>query len=134
MSSKPNDSPLEAAEQQVFVEWAELHHLKLTAVPNSTYTSSWSQKRKNHVQGLRKGFPDIMVLIDPDQSKDRLGYFLCIEMKRAKGGTLSPEQRDWQDAINRLSTPHVQAYVCRGAAEAIKVVSHYLSDTSVIPF
>ena len=121
-----NSSPLESAEQIALVEWLELQGLRFTSVPNSTYTKSWNQKRKNYWEGLRPGFSDLIILIAPNQSKDGEGYFLCIEMKRKTGGSQSKDQKGWEQAINGLKTALIQYYLCKGADEAIKVVSHYL--------
>lgn len=123
-----NNSPLEDDEQIEFVSWCEDRGLKLTAVPNNTYTPHHSVKARNHRLGLRPGFPDLVVLIQPHQSKDGEGYFLAIEMKRQRGGTLSDTQRAWQEAITGLGCLNVQAYVCKGAQEAQTVVGHYLND------
>lgn len=119
--------PTEDAEQTAFVHWLEIEQLRFTAIPNGTYTKSWSQKAKNHRTGLRAGFPDLVVLIPPHRSIDGQGRFLCIEMKRRTGGKVSPEQRAWIEAINALDTSRVAAYVAKGAAEAIAIVSKYLS-------
>ena len=119
--------PLEDEEQATFVQWLELQGLKFTAVPNSTYTTSWKQKSKNHRTGLRAGFPDLVVLIPPDASVTGEGYFLCIEMKRVKGGTVSKEQAAWRDSINGLDAQNVAAYVCKGAQEAIDLVTKHLA-------
>ena len=118
--------PLEDEEQSAFVEWLEMLGLRFSSVPNSTFTKSWSQKAKNHRTGLRKGFPDLVVLIPPSRSVNGEGFFLCIEMKRRKGGVVSPEQHQWIDAINALDTPGVAAYVCHGAPQAIDLVKKHL--------
>lgn len=122
------DNPLEEVEQSDFVVWLEHNQLKFTAVPNSTWTKSWNQKRKNNATGLRKGFPDMVVIISPAVSKDGEGYFLCVEMKRRRLSTLSVEQKEWRDAINGLNLPNVQSYVAKGSDEAITIVSHYLKN------
>ena len=131
--TKANDTPLERHEQSAFVDWLEAQGLLFSATAQSTYTTSWNQKRLNHATGLRKGVPDMLVLIPKDKSKDGGGYCLFIEMKRLKGGTVSKEQRVWLDSINALETPYTVAYIAKGAAEAIKIVSHYLKtlDSSV---
>lgn len=120
------DNPLEEAEQSDFVSWLDRQGLKFTAVPNSTWTKSWSQKRKNTATGLRKGFPDVVLLVSPLSSKDGEGYFICMEMKRRQKSTLSAEQKAWRDAINELGCLHIQSYVAKGSDEAIRIVSHYL--------
>jgi len=123
-----NVTPLEDTEQANFVDWCERNSLRLTAVPNNTYTKSWNQKRKNHQLGLRAGFPDLIVLIPPSRSLDGEGYLLPIEMKRLSGGVTSQVQKDWHNALNDLGTLNVSAYICKGAEAAKTVVKHYLKD------
>lgn len=126
--------PLEDAEQIAFVQWLDLQGLRHTAVPNSTYTTSWKQKTKNKAMGLHAGFPDLIVLISPKQSLDGRGRLLGIEMKRQRGGTVSPEQRAWIAALNGLATPHIDSVVAHGAAEAIEYVSTFLKQTHQVQF
>lgn len=109
-------TPTEAEEQIALVEWLELQGLRFTAIPNSTYTTSWSQKTKNRRTGLRAGLPDILILVAPSQAKDNLGRALFVEMKRLKGGTVSPQQREWIAALNGLQSPSVDSVVAHGAA------------------
>lgn len=127
MSTK-NITPLESVEQKTFVAWLELQGLLFTAIPNSTYTTSWAVKRRNYEQGLRKGLPDMLVIVPKNKSKDGNGYCLFIELKRVSGGVLSKEQKTWLESINALETPYTQAYIAKGAAEAKRIVSHYLRD------
>jgi hypothetical protein len=56
----------------------------------------------------------------------RGGYHgLFIEMKRQKGGTVSPTQRDW---IEYLLAQGYQAVVCRGFDAAREVIEQYLDQ------
>lgn len=56
-----------------------------TAIPNSTYTKSWSQKRKNTMSGVRSGLCDLMVIVEG------IPYF--IELK-TETGTLQDSQKE----------------------------------------
>lgn len=118
--------PLEDAEQEAFVQWLELNGLLFSSTAQSTYTTSWNQKRKNHDTGLRKGVPDLLIIIPADKSADDKPYLLFIEMKRTKGGVISPEQHIWIDSINSILADDVAAFVAYGADEAIKIVEPYL--------
>ena len=89
--------------------------LQFTHVPNETYTKSWSQKIKNKKQGVKKGVPDYMILFP-----ERL---IFIEMKRVKGGTVSPEQKEW---LANLTSLGFVAVVCNGFDEAKKVIDQYI--------
>lgn len=118
-------NPLEFDEQRAFVEWLEVQGLKFTAIPNDTFTRSWKQKNTKRLEGVRAGFPDLVVLIPKNRSKDGEGYCLAIEMKRIKGGVVSKFQKEWIEAINELDN-NFRAYVAKGCSEAIEIVKHYL--------
>lgn len=62
---------------------------------------------RNKAKGVRKGFPDYIVITPND--------IFFLEMKRTKGGVVSPEQQEWIDALNSLG---LSAKVCRGYDEA----------------
>lgn len=104
--------PTEQVEQQNLVRWLDAKGYKYTAIPNSTYTKSWQQKRRNTAMGLRAGFPDMVVIAN--------GVFMCIELKRLKGGALSTFQKDW---IEQLRAAGVPTGVCKGAHEAIAFIN-----------
>lgn len=123
--------PLERDEQIRFVTWLEDRDIRVTAIPNSTYTTSHNQKALNRATGLRPGFPDLVVLIKPSQSYDGRGYLLLPEMKRVKGGKVSPDQRAWIAALNGLGCNQIESVVAHGAEEAIEYVSGYLSEKTI---
>lgn len=68
--------------------------------------------------GLEKGAPDILLL------EPRGGYHgLALELKHAKGGVLSSEQKVWLEALRRRG----YMAVCKnGAPAAIKCIADYL--------
>lgn len=106
--------PTEEAEQIAVVQYLELLGAKYSSIPNSTYTKSWSQKRKNTATGLRAGFPDLVVILN--------NKFFTIEMKRLKRGVVSAEQKSWHEALNAAGVP---SYVCCGFEQAKKVIDTY---------
>ena len=68
--------------------------------------------------GVRKGVPDICLPVG------RGGYHaLYIELKRVKGGRLSPDQRQMLADLNAEGN---FAVVCRGAEDAKKLILAYL--------
>ena len=109
--------PYEEIEQRSVVAYLEQMRLKFTAIPNSTYIKGWKQKVKNREQGLRPGLPDLLIII-----KNKLVF---IEMKRTKGGRVSPEQKEWIAALN-LITGDVSAHVAAGYLEAKDIIDNYL--------
>lgn len=120
--------PLERDEQIRFVTWLEDRGIRFTAVPNSTYTTSGAQKAMNHLTGLRPGFPDLIVLIRPSQSRDGRGHLKIPEMKRVRGSTVSSAQREWIGALNGLGCDQIDSAVVHGADEAIEYVSEDLAQ------
>lgn len=113
MKKSQTPVPTEFEEQCAFVQYLELKGLKFTSIPNSTWTSSMAQKRKNSMSGLRPGFPDMVVCV-PDRG------LVCIEMKRTKNSVVSPEQHSWRLALNAL--PGIVSYICYGSGEAIDIM------------
>lgn len=132
-SSKTNNTPLESVEQKTLVAWLELQGLLFTAVPNSTYTTSWAVKRRNYEQGLRKGLPDLLIVIPPERATNGSGRVIFCEMKRVLGGVVSPEQRKWIAALNAVGGT-VDAFIAHGADEAIEEIAKIIgvgADNSV---
>lgn len=114
--------PTEYEEQCKFVQYLEILKKKgaikrFTAIPNSTYTKSWSQKHKNKASGLRSGLPDLFILT-PNGS-------LFIEMKRTKGGTTSATQKEW---IKDLNDSGIPTKVCKGYDEAVEFLNEIINN------
>ncbi len=77
-----------------------------------------SLRLKAKQQGLKKGYPDIFL---PVRNKEFSGLF--IELKRIKGGSVSPEQKKF---LKRLNGQGFMAVVCKGHEAAIEVIENYL--------
>lgn len=100
----------EHQEQCNFVRWMEINYPehRVAATPNGG---------KRHIktamdlkaEGVSKGFPDLSI---PSLS-------LYIEMKRLKGGRLSPEQKAWLEYLRSVG---YRAEVAKGAEEAKRIV------------
>jgi len=125
----PEENILEEMEQEFLVYWLDelqkaSEELKFTCIPNSTYTKSWKQKAKNKKQGLRKGLPDILLVIPAELSSENRSLMLWAEMKRKKGGVASAEQKEWVSALTKVWD--VEARFCKGAKEAIEFFREYL--------
>jgi hypothetical protein len=118
----------EYQEQCALVEYLEILKAQgkivlFTALPNNVWTRSWNQKMKQTKEGLRKGFPDLCIIL-----KDRFGdnRMVFIEMKRKKGGQVSPEQKEWNEVLNKIIDTN--AYICKGFEEAKKVIDKFIVD------
>lgn len=105
-----NILPTEHEECMILVDFLDLMGLKYTHIPNETFTKSWNQKRKNKQAGVKKGFPDYCIIHQKG--------LVFLEMKRQKGGVVSPEQKDWLDCLNQCKG--VSVAICKGSEEAIK--------------
>jgi hypothetical protein len=77
-------------------------------------SSSKSQRIKNARNGLKKGLPDFLVCAPT--------RVLFIELKKRKGGKVSPEQKVWIAALSAAGCP---ATVARGFDEAKAFLEKY---------
>jgi hypothetical protein len=67
-----------------------------------------------HVFGLGKGGADLVGWVQLPSGHARV---FCIEVKRPKGGVVSPEQIAWLTSINKNGGAGA---VCRSAVEAVE--------------
>jgi hypothetical protein len=95
--------------------------VKYTAIPNSTSVvdstgkKNYQELTKNTLDGLRKGLPDMFLIIN------KKPFF--IEMKAPKG-IVSEEQKEWIECINECEG--IKAFVCYSAQEAIQIINSYI--------
>jgi hypothetical protein len=83
-SKKPiGDVPLEHIEQVTFVQWFESAYpeVMIFAIPNGGLRHP-ATARKLQLEGVKSGIPDLFIP----------AWKLWVEMKRSKGGKVSPEQ------------------------------------------
>ena len=85
-------------------------------IPNNTFTKYQSVKRKNTAMGVRAGVPDMLIVF-----QDKV---LFLELKRLKGGVLSPFQKEWVKAL--AHTEKVSAMVAAGWDEAKRAIDLHL--------
>ena len=100
----------EHEEQREFVQWMRQTHpgIRLYAIPNGGHRGA-SQGARLKAEGVTAGVPDLHIP----------ALRMWIEMKRADGGTVSKEQRDW---IAYLTGIGDLVIVAKGKEEAIKAV------------
>jgi hypothetical protein len=126
--------PTEAEERRLVVRWknqwiskypelgmlmALNNELRFARSTRNFYTF-WKHLKE---QGYTPGIPDFVLPIA------RHHYLGCwIEMKRLKGGRLSPEQVWWQHALKEAGQ---YVCVCKGAAETIEKFLWYLQGPGV---
>ena len=112
--TNPYTNPPEEAEQLALVQWLELHKIKYTHVPNEVkHKVQYRVKQKR--LGVQAGLPDILIFDRPPLYPENVG--VAIELKRQKGGRVTPEQTAW---LEHLKVRGWTVAVCRGAMEAIR--------------
>lgn len=120
-------NPTEHQEQSMLFQWADLTKARhpelglLFAIPNfagrlGRLTAIHGAKLKR--EGRKKGVPDVMLPVPRGRY-----HGLFVEMKRVKGGSVSPEQRAWLAA---LQDQGYRAVRCLGWEQARAVITDYL--------
>lgn len=120
--------PSEHAEQCSLMDWAQMAYGKhpelrwLYATPNGGFRHP-STAAKLKAEGAKAGVCDLFLPVA------RGGYHgLYIEMKRQKGGRVSPEQADFIDFVTRHG---YRAEVCAGWIVARDVIVDYLNGSDL---
>lgn len=119
--------PTEAEEQSALFQWAGLmkgKHPELSLlhhIPNGGYRNKQEAANLKR-EGVKAGVPDICLPVA------RQGcHGLYIELKRKKGGRISPTQACWME---RLKKQGYQVAVCYGWVEAKNIILRYLEGRS----
>lgn len=121
-----NIMPTEAEEQAALFQWAGLMQgqypeLKLLHhIPNGGYRNK-REAASLQREGVKAGVPDICL---PVASNGCHGLY--IELKRRKGGRLSPSQACWMEQLQKQG---YQVAVCYGWEEAKTIILRYLKNT-----
>jgi hypothetical protein len=116
---KVNKLETEQKVQETVIKWLLLQY------PHALYCASAGGMRTSQGTAIKmkragyvKGFPDLFIY------EPRGKYHgLAIELKREKGGQVSPEQNEWRNA---LESRGYCAYICRGFEEAREKIEWYL--------
>lgn len=108
-------APSEHFEQRELVRWFRQTwpDVRIFAIPNGGARSKATAGRLK-AEGVASGVPDLFVP----------AWRLWVEMKRAKGGSLSPEQKDW---IKYLESVGFCCIVGKGAEDAKRQISAFSS-------
>ena len=111
--------PSEYDEQKKCIEYLEILKLKgekilYSATAQSTFTTSYTQKRKNKSMGVRAGVPDLIIIINEN--------LVFIELKRIKKSVVSPDQLIW---INTLKEAGQYAKICYGFKEFEEYINRF---------
>lgn len=102
--------PTEHEEQREFVAWFRRQYpdVRIFAIPNG---GSRSQREGGRLklEGVSAGVPDLYIP----------AWRAWLEMKRQKGGSLSPEQKDWRDYLQSIGDVWMVAKGCEDAKRHI---------------
>lgn len=113
-----DEIPTEHEEQRVFVQWFRRRYapVRIFAIPNGGFRSRATAGRLK-AEGVMRGIPDLFV---PE-------WNLWIEMKRVKGGRLSPDQVNWKQYLEEIGNTVFVAY---GAQNAMELVDDFIDKKS----
>lgn len=120
--------PSEHMEQVAVMRWADLMTGRypelalLYAIPNGARTSIGTA-RKLKAEGLKSGVPDLCLPVWRAIDHTSVWHGLYVELKRQRGGTVSPEQRAWHEALRGQG---YRVEICKGAVAAIATITAYL--------
>ncbi len=115
--------PPESWEQEQIFKWSRANQidcpdLQLLNASLNGFRLAPKLRAAAKRQGMKKGYPDIFLPVTTFQFAG-----LYIELKRIKGGSVSPEQKTW---LARLAEQKYKAVVCRGWREAVETIKDYL--------
>ena len=122
--------PKEEDEQIAFVQWCRLKGIICHHSGNEIGGSTAAMKVravKMKRLGTSKGFPDLLLFIPIKGITGKVDSYqpLAIEMKRQKGSSTSPEQKEWLKVLELAGIP---CSVCKGADKAIEFVESVIKD------
>lgn len=123
-------NPLEDDECIAFANWLRLNNIPHAHIANESRSNSKNamiRGAKLKRMGQSRGVWDYEVYVPIKGVTGRVDCYelIKIEMKRRKGGVLSPEQKTWGKIYELAGIP---CKVCKGVDEAIAFVNKYLKN------
>ena len=114
-------------EQVAVVQWFAAAHRALDghlfAIPNGGDRHA-AVAAKLRAEGVRRGVPDLFLMLPRGQWS---GLFIEMKRRNAPPSAVKTEQREF---IDRAERHGYRAVACRGADEAIAVITDYLGRTT----
>lgn len=101
--------------------WLRAKGYKFYKSPNETFTKSWNQKRKNTLEGVSAGFPDLLIIL-------KRGSLLFLELKKARwpkwgdnGSNYNdPNQLEWLSYLDGID--NCKACFASGWEDAVRII------------
>ena len=121
--------PTEYQEQCAVIRWARMlaaageRRLELLHGDASGVRVTVGLAVKMKAAGAVRGWPDLFLPVVKQDAGGVLYHGLFVELKRRRGGVVSPEQARVKGS---LCAAGYAVQVCRGSDEAIKAISDYL--------
>lgn len=114
--------PLEAEEQQALFQWIDYQLKQYPELEMLYHISNEGRRnpRRAKAEGIKAGVPDLCL---PVPRGNNHGAY--IEMKRRKGGRITPEQISWME---RLRQQGYAVACCNGWEPAAKFLLDYLNQ------
>ena len=105
----------EHQEQVDFVKWFRVAYpdVLIFAIPNGGYRSRVTASRLK-AEGVVKGIPDLYIP----------AWNLWVEMKRTKGGSVSPDQKSMMEYLEKYCRH--QTIVAKGSDHAQEQIAHFV--------
>ena len=128
-STKPG-VPFEDDEAVVFAEWLCAMHIPHTHIANEIGGSTIDAKVraiKAKRMGQTAGVWDYEIFLPIDGVNGEVDAYqeVRVELKRTKGGTVSPAQKKWGEVYEKAGIP---CAICKGAEAAIKFVKDMIEE------
>lgn len=120
--------PTEYEECKIFVQWLRLNNIPHSHCANESQSGSRNamiRGAKLKAIGQSRGVFDYDVYIPIKGVTGEIDCYelIKIEMKRKKGGSVSIEQKNWQDIYNKAG---IMNKICKGSEEAIEFVKKFI--------
>lgn len=135
MATKSRECPLEDEECYLFHQWLMANNIPHAHIANESASGTRNamiRGAKMKRMGQSRGVWDYEVYVPIYGVTGKVDCYelVKIEMKRQKGGTVSPEQKAWQKVYEMAG---IQCKVCKGAKQAIDFIkdikdNYMLSD------
>ena len=115
----------EKKEQSKTVNWAREHGFKVWVTANGQFLNTWSAINARGNMG--KGLSDLVIILPAEYSKSGSTQLYFLEMKRVKGGRVSPQQKEFILLANSVKG-NCFAHVANGFIEAKAYLEQFLKE------